>query len=119
MMWPDCSPPTLKPPLRHLLQHIAVAHRRARQLQVQAPEITVQPGIGHHRADHAAALELAVLRPALGDQRQDLVAIDDAALLVGHHHPVGVAVQRDAEIGAHFAHLGAHRLAARSSRNPG
>ena len=110
MMWPDCSPPTLKPPLCHLLQHIAVAHRRARQGQIQGLEITVQPGIGHHRADHAAALELVALRPAFGDQGQDLVAVDDAAMLVGHHHPVGVAVQRDAEIGAHFAHLGAHGL---------
>ena len=64
--------------LVHLLQHIAVAHRGARQRQVQRSQITIQPGIRHHRADHAAALELAAFRPALGDQGQDLVAVDDA-----------------------------------------
>ena len=90
--------------------HIAVAHRGARQLQAQPAQIAVQPDIRHHRADHAAALELLAFRPAFGDQGQDLVAVDDAAFLVGHHHAVGVAIERDAEIGAHLAHLGAHRL---------
>ena len=32
------------------------------------------------------------------------------ALLVDDHHPVGVAVERDADVGAHLAHLGAQRL---------
>jgi hypothetical protein len=39
------------------------------------------------------------------DQRHDLVAVDDAAGLVDDVHPVGVAVERDAEIGAGLEHL--------------
>jgi hypothetical protein len=39
-----------------------------------------------------------------------LVAVDDVALLVGDHHAVGVAVERDADVGAAFAHFGAHRV---------
>ena len=42
--------------------------------------------------------------------RHDLVAVDDAALLVDDHDAVGVAVERDADVGAHLAHLGAQRL---------
>ncbi len=31
------------------------------------------------------------------------------ALLIGDHHPVGVAVERDADVGAHLAYLGGER----------
>ena len=50
---------------------------------------------------------------------EDLVAVDQLALLVGHHQPVGVAVQRDAEIGAVLEHLCAEIAPARSSRSRG
>ena len=56
----------------------------------------------------AASLPRAV--PALGDHRHDLVAVDDLALLVDDHDAVGVAVERDADVGAHLAHLVAQRL---------
>ncbi len=46
--------------------------------------------------------------PGARDQRQDLVAVDQLAALVGQQQPVGVAVERDAEIGAVLHHL-AHR----------
>ena len=47
------------------------------------------------------------------DHRQDLVAVDQMAVLVGDHHAVGVAVERDADIGAHLAHLAAERIGRR------
>ena len=34
----------------------------------------------------------------------------DVAVFIRHHDPVGVAVQRDAEIGAALAHLALHRF---------
>ena len=43
--------------------------------------------------------------PGFGDQRHDLVAVDDGAVLVDDDHAVGVAIERDADIGAHFMHL--------------
>jgi hypothetical protein len=56
-----------------------------------------------------ATMPPPVSRPSacqlLGDQRHQLVAIDHLALLVDDQHPVGVAIQRDADIGAHFVHL--------------
>src|SRR5205823_12722234 len=89
----------------HFFDDIAVAHGRAHELQILAREVTFQPDIRHHRADHAATLQLSVLRPGTRDQSQDLIAVDDKALLVAHHHPVGVAIQRDAEIGARLLDL--------------
>ena len=52
----------------------------------------------------------AVGLEAFGDHGDQLVAVDDVALLVDDDHAVGVAVERDADIGAHLAHLAAERL---------
>ncbi len=54
--------------------------------------------------------EPAVGAPAFGDDGEDLVAVDDMALLVDDDHAVGVAVERDADVGAHLAHLAGERL---------
>ena len=89
----------------HVLDHVAVADLGAVELQVQAAEETLEPEIGHDGRDHAAAGEAAGLVPGLGDHRHDLVAVDDLALFVDDDDAVGVAVQRDADVGAHFMHL--------------
>ena len=54
--------------------------------------------------------QAAVGLEALRDHRQQLVAVDDMAVLVGDDHAVGVAVERDADVGAHLAHLAAELL---------
>ena len=54
--------------------------------------------------------EPALVAPIGGDDRHQLVAVDDAALLVDEHDAIGVAVERDAEIGAHLPHLLGERL---------
>ena len=41
------------------------------------------------------------------DQAEDLVAVDDFAALIGEDDAVGIAVERDADIGAMFQHGGA------------
>ena len=46
-----------------------------------------------------------VLLPALRHHGEQLVAVDHMALLVDDHDAVGVAVERDADVGAHLAHL--------------
>ena len=109
-MWPGLLAADIEAVLAHMLDDIAVADRGARQRQVQALQIALEAEIGHDGGDHAAAREPAATAASSGDQRHDLVAIDDAALLVGDDDAVGVAIERDADIGAHFAHLGAHRL---------
>jgi len=98
--------------LAHALDHVTVADRGAPQIQAEPAQVALQAQVGHHRADDAAALQYLRLLPGMGDQAEDLVAIDQAAALVGHDHTVGVAVERDAEIGA----MVEHRLAQRGRR---
>ena len=115
-MWPDCSPPTLQPVRAHVLDDIAVADRGAMQLQADAAEEALEAEIGHDRRDDAAAGQPARAVPGFGDQRHQLVAVDHGAVLVDDHHPVGVAVERDADIGAHLVHLLGQIARMRSSR---
>ena len=60
-----------------------------------------EPEVGHHRRDQPAARAAGPRRAQpLRDQRHHLVAVDDLALLVDDDQPVGVAVERDADVGA-------------------
>ena len=70
----------------------------------------LEPEIGHDGRDHRGLRQAAVLLPALGDDGEQLVAVDEVAVLVGDHHAVGIAVERDPDVGAHLAHLAAERL---------
>lgn len=49
--------------------------------------------------------EPAILKPGARDHRHQLVAVDDLALLVDDQHAVGVAVERDSDIGAQLPDL--------------
>ena len=72
-------------------------------------EIALQPQVRHHGGDDAGLGEPAVGLPAFGDHRHELVAVDHVAALVDDDQPVGVAVERDADVGADLAHLGRER----------
>ena len=96
--------------LAHMLEHVAVAHRRADQFDALPFEMPLEPEIGHHGADDAGLRQPVVFLPAFRDHRHQLVAIDDAPALVHDDHAVGVAIERDADIGAHLHHLAAQRL---------
>ena len=69
-----------------------------------------KPEVRHHGGDHARLGQSALVAPALGDHRHHLVAVDQAALLVDQDHPVGVAVERDADIRPHLADLARQSL---------
>ena len=84
--------------LAHVLQHVAVADRGAHHRQAEPLDVAFEPEVRHHRGDEAALAEPPVLHPALGDDGHQLVAVDDLALLVHHQQPVGVAVERDADV---------------------
>jgi hypothetical protein len=45
----------------------------------------------------------------LRNERHQLVAVDNAAVLVDDHHAVGIAIERDADVGAIAVHLGDQR----------
>ena len=75
-----------------------------------AAEKAFEAEIGHDRRDQGATREPAVARQARRDQRHQLVAVENDAALVGDDQPVGVAVERDADIGAPRQHLAPHLL---------
>ncbi len=70
----------------------------------------LEPQVGHDGGHYAAARQAAGLGPGVGDDGHDLVAVDDLAALVADHQPVGVAVERDADVGAILAHRLGHGL---------
>ena len=94
----------------HLFDDIAVADRGAVQLDVLAVEKALEAEIGHHRRHQRAAGKPPAAGQPGGDQRHQLVAVEDDAALVGDDQPVGVAVERDADIGAARQHLAPHLL---------
>src|SRR6185437_1336486 len=89
----------------HFFDDVAVADGSAHQLEVLFREIAFQPDVRHHGADDAAALQLAAPNPGARDQSQHLIAVDDRAFLVAHHHPVRIAVEGDAKISARLLDL--------------
>ena len=91
--------------LAHVLDDVAIAYGSAGETQSEPPQVTLQSQIGHHRCNHTACSELAAPMPTLRDHCHDLIAVDDAALLVDDHHAVGIAIERDANVGAHLTHL--------------
>ena len=96
--------------LAHVLEHITVADRHAHQRELERLQIALKAEIGHHRCDDARLGEPPIVLPAFGNDRQQLVAVDHMALLVGDDDAVGVAVERDADVGAHLAHLAAQSV---------
>ena len=77
------------------------------QRQALSGQEALEPEIGHDRRHDAIPGQPPGLSPILPDQAKNLVAIDDLAPLVGQQQPVGVAVERQAEVGAVLQHFGA------------
>ena len=105
--------------LAHVLEHVAVADRGAHELQPEAAEIALEAEIGHDGGDDAGLRQAPVLAPGARDDGHELVAVDELPLLVDDEDAVGVAVERDADIGAELAHLAGSAPPARSSRRRG
>ena len=72
--------------------------------------MALKPEVRHDGGDHAWLGQSTLVAPALGDDRHHLIAVDQMALLVDHDHPVGVAVERDADIRPHLADLARQRV---------
>ncbi len=88
----------------HPADDIAVADLRALQLHADGFEMGFKPEIGHDGGDDGVLHQPPLFLPALRDEAQQLVAVDDAAGFVAHHDAVGVAIERDADVGAVAVH---------------
>ncbi len=90
--------------LLHRLQHVAVADAGLHDLDALGLHGQLEAQVGHHGADHGVLAELAGLAHGQGQHGEDLVAVDLLAGAVHGQAAVGVAVVRDAEVGAVLDH---------------
>ncbi len=93
-------PAHIHPVSAHFFQHIAVTHFGTYQFQMLACQIAFQTKVGHHRGDNTAACQQTILAHRCRHQRHDLVAIDNLALFIDNNQPVGIAIQRNANMRA-------------------
>ncbi len=94
----------------HLLDHIAIANLGADQRDATAAKIPFETEVGHDGGNDAAILQQAGPLPVTGDQPKNLIAVDEGAVLVGEHRPVGIAIEGNAEIGTVATDRLAHSL---------
>ena len=94
--------------LAHVIDDVAIPDLGPLQGQVEIGEEAFEPQVGHHRGDDAAADQFVVGRPLTRHQGHDLIAIDERALFIGNNHPIGIAVEGDADVGAVGDDLAAH-----------
>ena len=104
--------------LEHGLADVAVADRRADHGETDILEEALEAEIGHNRDGDGRLGEAPVRRPRFGDGRKQLIAVDQLALFVDDDDPVGVAVERDADVGADLDDLGGER-GRRGGADPG
>ncbi len=77
-------------------QHVAVPDLGPREGNPHFFERTFQREIGHQGAGHA--FQPSVFRALTRDDEQQLVAVVESALAIGHKHAVAVPVERDTQI---------------------
>ena len=86
----------------HLLDDVPVADGRAEQRDAERRQRPFEPVVRHDRPDDGGRL------PPLADELvrpevEDVVAVEEPPRAVGEDDPVGVAVEREAEVGACLA----------------
>ncbi len=91
--------------LPHVLDDVAIANRRPRKREAEPLQVTLEPEVAHHRCNDTAAGKLAAAMPAFRDHGHQLIAIDDLALFIDDDDTVSIAIERNTDVGAHFAHL--------------
>ena len=96
--------------LAHMLDHITIADIGARKGHVMALQIFFEAHVRHDRRDNAAAPEIPAFLPGAGDQRHQLVAVDQPPVFIADQQPVRIAVKRDTEMCALLHDAGAHGL---------
>ena len=86
--------------LVHALQHVPVADGGLFDTDAVIGHRAMQAEVAHDRGDESVVGELPTVFERDGEDSHDLIAVDDLAGSVHGKAPVGVAVVRDAEVGA-------------------
>ena len=84
----------------HLLEHVAIADAGLDDGDLCLAHRDLESEIGHHRCHDRVVRELARVTHALGEDREDVIAVDHVAEAIDREAAIGIAVVRDARIGA-------------------
>ncbi len=87
------------PVLLHLLEHVAVPHRRLDDLQALPLQRQLEPEVRHDRRDDGVGAQCGTLPHRQREYGHDLVAVHLLTGVVDGEAPVRVTVVRDAERG--------------------
>ena len=103
---------------QHFINDLPVAHAGAHDVPARRGNGRIQPRVAHDGAD-----QRLLRQRSLGEQVQpgnghDVVPVDQRALLVAEQDAVGIAVVRDAQVGAMLPDFLAHERWDALSRNP-
>ena len=84
----------------HLPAHVGVADRATVERDARLGQRRLQPEVAHHRRHDAVARQTAGGAQVTRRHEEHAVAVDEASVRVDQHHPVAVAVEREAETAA-------------------
>ena len=101
---------------QHFINDLPVADAGAHDPPACRGDGRLQPRVAHDRADQGFLRQLSLREQVQPSDGHDVVSVDQFALLVAEQEAVGIAVVRNAQVGAvlpdFLAHeLGVHRAA--------
>src|SRR6185437_16094572 len=101
-------------PLTQEAEHVAVADLGTLELDAALAKGDLEAEVGHHGADHGTP-QGAVALACMGDDEQELIAVEDAAEMIDHDEAIAVAVEREAHVSAHAGDRELQQLGSRGA----
>ena len=95
---------------KHFVDDVLVAHRGVHDASARFLYHGVQAGVAHDGGDEGFVLKRAFGQHFQSANRHHVVAVNQVTGLVAEKHAVGVAIVRDAKVGAVLPDLPAHLL---------
>ena len=86
--------------LAHVFEHIAITYLRDLRTPARFLDRLVKADVRHDRRHDGIPRERSLLHHVLGTHDEDVVAVDDLALLIHTQAAVSISVVRDADIRA-------------------
>ena len=119
MTWPLFSPAEDRARDLHPLEDVLVADRRPHDLAAGRLDDRLEAAVREDRDDQPATRQRIAAQPVEGQDAEHLVAIDDVPRFVDGDQPVGVAVEREPDVGAAGDDRRGQRAPATSRRSRG
>ena len=116
-MWPEVSPAEHAAGLAQQRQHVAIADRGTPELDAGARAAPARAQGCSSRCPPPGRAALPSLLAGARDDVEQLVTVDDAAEVIDHDEPVAVAVEGEADVGAHAGHRELQQIRRESSRS--